>query len=61
VLLCLLLDLPPDRHWTFRLDQAGLTIVERGDDMGTLTLLNDRCHLDLGTGPYPETRRPPIG
>jgi broad specificity phosphatase PhoE len=61
VLLCLLLDLPPDRHWAFRLGQAGLTIVERGDDMGTLTLLNDRCHLDRATGPYPETRRPPIG
>ncbi|MGI5834895.1 MAG: histidine phosphatase family protein [Chloroflexota bacterium] len=45
VLLCLLLGLPPEMHWSFRLDHAGITIVERGDDMGTITLLNDRCHL----------------
>ena len=45
VLLCLLLGLPPEMHWRFRLDHAGLTVVSRGDDMGTISLLNDRCHL----------------
>lgn len=45
VLVCLLLGLPPEMHWSFRLDHAGITIVERGDDMGTVALLNDRCHL----------------
>ncbi len=45
VLLCLLLDLPPERHWGFRFDRASLTVVDRAEDMGTLTLLNDRCHI----------------
>lgn len=45
VLVCLLLGLPPRSHWSFRLEPTSLTVVERGDDMGTLSLLNDRCHL----------------
>ncbi len=45
VLICLLLGLPPEAQWSFRLDRASLSVVERGDDMGTLLLLNDRCHL----------------
>ena len=49
VLICFLLGLPVDYQWRFLLDWAGLTVVDRGDDMGTLTLLNDRCHL-LGDG-----------
>ena len=50
VLLCLLLGLPPEMHWSFRLDHASITIVERADDIGTITLLNDRCHLREVTG-----------
>lgn len=45
VLICLLLGLPPEMQWSFRLDLASLSIVERGDDMGTILLQNDRCHL----------------
>lgn len=45
VLICLLLGLPPDRQWAFRLDHASLTVVEHGGDLGTLTLLNDRSHV----------------
>ncbi len=45
VLVCLLLGLSPRCHWSFRVEPASLTVVERGDDMGTLSLLNDRCHL----------------
>ncbi len=46
VLICLLLGLPPEAHWSFRLDCASLSMIECGDGMGTLLLLNDRCHLD---------------
>lgn len=46
VLVCFLLELPAEYHWRFRFDWASLTTIERGDDMGTLTLLNDRGHLD---------------
>jgi broad specificity phosphatase PhoE len=46
VLTCLLLGLPPDAHWAFRFDRASISIVRRGADMGTLLLLNDRCHLE---------------
>lgn len=45
VLICLLLGLPTEAQWSFRLDRASLSVVERGDDMGTILLLNDRCHL----------------
>ncbi len=50
VLICYLLGLPVEYQWRFILDWAGLTIVDRGDDMGSLTLLNDRCHLNQGSG-----------
>lgn len=46
VLICLLLGLPPEAHWSFCLDRASLSVVRRGKDMGTILLLNDRCHLD---------------
>lgn len=46
VLVCLLLGLPPEMHWSFRLDRASLTVIEWVGDMGTVTLLNDRCHLE---------------
>lgn len=52
VLICLLLGLSPETHWSFGLDRAGITIVERGDDMGTVTLLNDRCHLSGAYGEH---------
>lgn len=45
VLLCLLLGLPPERHWSFRIDLAGLSVVRCVPDMATLMLLNDRSHL----------------
>ncbi len=47
VLICLLVGLPPEAHWSFRIDHASLSIVERGEGMGTILLLNDRCHLDI--------------
>ena len=45
ILICLLLGLPPDMHWSFRVDHAGLTVIERCEGMGTVTLLNDTSHL----------------
>ncbi|MHB0868719.1 MAG: histidine phosphatase family protein [Chloroflexota bacterium] len=45
VLICLILGLPPEAQWSFRLDRASLSVVERAEDMGTILLLNDRCHL----------------
>lgn len=45
LLICLLLGIPVEHHWAFRVDHGSLTVVERGADMGTLVLLNDRCHL----------------
>ena len=54
VLICLLLGLPVEAHWSFHVDRASLTIVDRAPDMGTLMLLNDRCHLAGGAG---RTRR----
>ena len=47
VLTCLLLGLSTERQWSFRHDWASLSVVERAEDMGTLTLLNDRCHLEI--------------
>ena len=47
VLTCLLLGLPTENQWSFRHDWASLSVVERAEDMGTLTLLNDRCHLEI--------------
>ncbi len=55
VLICLLLGLPPEAHWSFRLDCASLSVVRRGEGMGTILLLNDRCHLGSVLGPV-ETR-----
>jgi broad specificity phosphatase PhoE len=49
VLTCLLLGLPVENQWAFRHDWASFSVVERADDMGTLTLLNDRCHLETDT------------
>jgi phosphoserine phosphatase len=46
VLVCLLLGLPVEAHWSFRFDWASLSVVEWAGDLGTLTLLNDRCHLE---------------
>lgn len=46
VLLCVLLGLPVKAHWSFRLDRASLSVVEWAGDLGTITLLNDRCHLE---------------
>ena len=45
LLICQLLGIPVEHHWAFRVDHGSLTVVERGADMGTLVLLNDRCHL----------------
>lgn len=45
LLICLLLGIPAEHHWAFRVGHGSLTVVERGADMGTLVLLNDRCHL----------------
>ncbi len=50
VLICLLLGLPPEMHWSFHLDHAGVTVIERAADMGTITLLNERCHLEPRAG-----------
>ena len=55
VLICILLGLPPEAHWSFRLDCASLSVVRRGEGMGTILLLNDRCHLGSVLGPV-ETR-----
>ncbi len=46
VLLCLLLDLPPARHWSFRLDCASVSIVDCAPGLATISLLNDRSHLE---------------
>ena len=45
VLLCLLLGLPPQRHWSFRLDCAGVSVVDCAPSLNTISLLNDRSHL----------------
>jgi broad specificity phosphatase PhoE len=45
VLLCLLLSLPPQRHWSFHLDCAGITVVDCAPGLVTLRLLNDCSHL----------------
>ena len=45
VMLCLLLDLPPARHWSFHLDCAGVSVVERAPSLATISLLNDCSHL----------------
>ncbi len=45
VLICLLLGLPPAAHWSFCLDRAGVTVIDRAEDLGTVLLLNDLCHL----------------
>jgi len=45
VLICLLLGLAPAAHWAFRVDTASISVVRREGGMGTLLLLNDRCHL----------------
>ncbi len=45
VMICLLLGLPPDMHWSFRVDHASLTVIERCEGMGIVTLLNDMSHL----------------
>lgn len=47
VLLCLLLGLPVRAHWSFRVDRASLSVVEWTGDLGTITLLNDHCHLEI--------------
>jgi len=46
VLICLLLGLSPEAHWSFRVDHGSISELERGDDMGTLLRLNDCCHLE---------------
>ncbi len=45
ILICLLLGLSPEAHWSFRVDHASVSELERGDDMGTLLLLNGCSHL----------------
>lgn len=45
LLLCRFLALPPERHWSFRLDHAGITVLEQVPGLVTLSLLNDCCHL----------------
>jgi len=47
VLLCLLLGLPVERHWSFRLDCAGVSVVDCAPGLVTLRLLNDCCHLHV--------------
>ena len=49
VLLCLLLDLPPARHWSFHLDCAGVSVVDRAPSLATIRLLNDCSHLRRST------------
>ncbi len=46
VLTCLLLGLSVEAQWSFRMDRASITTIEWAGDMGTLTLLNDRGHLE---------------
>jgi broad specificity phosphatase PhoE len=55
VLISLMLGLPPEAHWSFRVDHGSISELERGEDMGTLLQLNDCCHL-RGRGDA-ETRR----
>jgi broad specificity phosphatase PhoE len=45
MLLCLLLGLPPERHWSFRVDCASVTVAARAPGLTTLMLLNDCSHL----------------
>jgi broad specificity phosphatase PhoE len=45
VLLCLLLGIPSDRHWSFQLNCASISAVECAPGLSTLILLNDCCHL----------------
>jgi alpha-ribazole phosphatase len=49
VLLCLLLGLPPTHHWSFRLDCAGVSVVDCAPSLATISLLNDRSHLERVT------------
>jgi broad specificity phosphatase PhoE len=46
VLLCLLLGLPPERHWQFFLHQASLSEIFAGPGGCVLTRLNDTHHLE---------------
>jgi len=49
VMLCVLLDLPPARHWSFHLDCAGISIVDCAPSLATISLLNDCSHLRRST------------
>ncbi len=43
VLLCLLLGVPVERHWEFRLEVASLSELEWRDGKATLVRLNDQA------------------
>lgn len=46
LLCCLLLGLPPERHWSFRVDHASVSVVDVAPDLATIVALNDCCHLE---------------
>jgi len=45
VLLCLVLDLPPERYWQIQLSPASLSEIWIYPEGGSINLLNDVCHL----------------
>lgn len=45
VLMCLLTDLPPEKHWLFRFDNASLTEVLTYEGGTSILYLNDVCHI----------------
>jgi len=49
VLLCLLLDIPLEKYWQFRISQVSVTKIETFPDGAILNLLNDTCHLEPKT------------
>ena len=46
VLLCLALEVSPQRYWQFRLSPASLSEIRFYQAGAIISLLNDRCHLN---------------